>query len=43
MEYHLLAIDQGTTNSRAIIFNHHGGLVSQHEVICSNPFHMMDG
>lgn len=32
MPTHLLAIDQGTTNSRAIIFNHEGMPVSQHEI-----------
>lgn len=32
MEHYLLAIDQGTTNSRAIIFNRAGRPVSQHEI-----------
>lgn len=32
MEHYLLAIDQGTTNSRAIIFNRFGHLISQHEM-----------
>lgn len=29
---HLLAIDQGTTNSRAIIFSREGKILSQHEI-----------
>src|SRR3990167_92160 len=32
MSAYLLAIDQGTTNSRAIIFNQQGQAVSQHEL-----------
>lgn len=32
MPHHLLAIDQGTTNSRAIIFSTDGILLSQHDV-----------
>ena len=32
MQTYLLAIDQGTTNSRAIIFDAAGRLVSQHEI-----------
>lgn len=32
MSHYLLAIDQGTTNSRAIIFSRDGSLVSQHEI-----------
>lgn len=32
MTQYLLAIDQGTTNSRAIIFNKAGKLISQHEI-----------
>ncbi len=32
MTQYLLAIDQGTTNSRAIIFNREGMLISQHEI-----------
>lgn len=32
MPSYLLAIDQGTTNSRAIIFDPEGNLVSQHEI-----------
>lgn len=31
MSQYLLAIDQGTTNSRAIIFNRHGNIMSQHD------------
>lgn len=30
--HYLLAIDQGTSNSRAIIFNQHGEMISQHAV-----------
>jgi len=33
MEHYLLAIDQGTTNSRAIIFDRVGNLISQHEIV----------
>src|SRR3990167_272222 len=32
MSQYLLAIDQGTTNSRAIIFDKQGKLIAQHEV-----------
>lgn len=32
MQTYLLAIDQGTTNSRAIIFDVHGQFISQHEI-----------
>ena len=32
MPHYLLAIDQGTTNSRAIIFSREGSVVSQHEI-----------
>lgn len=32
MSRYLLAIDQGTTNSRAILFDQHGQLISQHEL-----------
>lgn len=32
MQFYLLAIDQGTTNSRAIIFDPQGNLISQHEI-----------
>lgn len=32
MSRYLLAIDQGTTNSRAILFDQHGQLVSQYEL-----------
>jgi glycerol kinase len=32
MRQYLLAIDQGTTNSRAIIFNKKGRLMSQHDI-----------
>lgn len=35
---YLLAIDQGTTNSRAIIFNKAGHLVSQHEILLKQYF-----
>ena len=37
MSKYVIAIDQGTTSSRAIIFNHEGGIVStgqkEHEQI----------
>ena len=32
MSEYLLAIDQGTTSSRAIIFTRHGDIVSQHQI-----------
>lgn len=32
MKTHLLAIDQGTTNSRAIVFDGHGKCLAQHEI-----------
>src|SRR5579871_1135279 len=32
MQQYLLSIDQGTTNSRAIIFDHTANFVSQHEI-----------
>ncbi|EKD70683.1 MAG: hypothetical protein ACD_46C00437G0002 [uncultured bacterium] len=32
MSHFLLAIDQGTTNSRAIIFNTQGEIISEHEI-----------
>lgn len=32
MSSQILAIDQGTTNSRAMIFNDHGSLISQHQI-----------
>jgi len=38
MQYYLLAIDQGTTNSRAIIFNQAGVPVSQHEIPLKQDF-----
>lgn len=38
MAYHILAIDQGTTNSRAIIFNRAGRLISHHEIALSQSF-----
>lgn len=38
MQYYLLSIDQGTTNSRAIIFNHAGNLVSQYEIALNQYF-----
>src|SRR2546423_1266155 len=28
MANYILSLDQGTTSSRAIVFNHHGGIVS---------------
>lgn len=42
MQYYLLAIDQGTTNSRAIIFDASGKPTSQHE-ISLNQFYPNDG
>jgi glycerol kinase len=36
--HYLLAIDQGTTNSRAIIFNQHGQVISQHEKVLTQFF-----
>ena len=38
MKFHLLAIDQGTTNSRAIIFDRHGKIMSQHEIALTQYF-----
>lgn len=38
MQYYLLAIDQGTTNSRAIIFNTNGTPVNQHEIALTQRF-----
>lgn len=38
MSHHLLAIDQGTTNSRAIIFDAKGILISQHEISLNQHF-----
>lgn len=38
MNYHLLAIDQGTTNSRAIIFNAKGQLVAEHQIPLAQTF-----
>ena len=38
MQQYLLAIDQGTTNSRAIIFNRSGLLISQHDIRLSQYF-----
>src|SRR5438045_4106163 len=32
MQFYLLAIDQGTTNSRAIIFDVKGNIIAQHEI-----------
>lgn len=32
MHKHILAIDQGTTNSRAIVFDRHGNILGQHEI-----------
>ena len=37
-QYYLLAIDQGTTNNRAIIFNHAGNIISQHEIGLSQTY-----
>lgn len=42
MTHYLLAIDQGTTNSRAIVFNREGVLLSQHEIPL-NQFFPEDG
>lgn len=42
MQHYLLAIDQGTTNSRAIIFDRTGNPISQHE-IALNQFYPNDG
>jgi glycerol kinase len=42
MRHYLLAIDQGTTNSRAIIFDRNGNLINQHE-IALNQFYPNDG
>jgi len=38
MQQYILAIDQGTTNSRAIIFDRAGNPVSQHEIALSQYF-----
>ncbi|TAK75443.1 MAG: glycerol kinase [Gammaproteobacteria bacterium] len=38
MSHYLLSIDQGTTNSRAILFDRSGALVSQHEVALQQYF-----
>ncbi len=38
MQHYLLSIDQGTTNSRAIIFDRAGNLVSQHEIALNQYF-----
>jgi len=38
MQQYLLAIDQGTTNSRAIIFDRSGNPVSQHEIALKQYF-----
>ena len=38
MPHYLLAIDQGTTNSRAIIFDTKGTLISQHEISLNQHF-----
>src|SRR3990167_1670762 len=38
MQQYLLAIDQGTTNSRAIIFNQTGRLINQHEIALTQFF-----
>lgn len=38
MSRYLLAIDQGTTNSRAILFDQFGKLVSQHEIPLTQYF-----
>lgn len=35
---YLLAIDQGTTNSRAIIFDELGNLIHQHEILLTQSF-----
>lgn len=35
---YLLAIDQGTTNSRAIIFDRNGTIISQHEMTLTQSF-----
>jgi glycerol kinase len=42
MMHHLLAIDQGTTNSRAIIFSREGVLLSHHD-IGLNQFYPKEG
>jgi glycerol kinase len=38
MSHYLLAIDQGTTNSRAIIFNRNGDMLGSHEIALSQSF-----
>lgn len=38
MNQYLLAIDQGTTNSRAIVFNKQGELLGQHEMVLQQFF-----
>lgn len=38
MQHYLLAIDQGTTNSRAIIFNTHGNVISQHDILLTQTY-----
>ena len=38
MQKYLLAIDQGTTNSRAIIFDRNGKLIAQHEMALQQFF-----
>src|SRR5690348_8751921 len=42
MQYYLLAIDQGTTNSRAIIFNRSGEIVGAHEIALTQ-YYPQDG
>lgn len=38
MPHYLLAIDQGTTNSRAIIFNREGDILGKHEIVLKQYF-----
>lgn len=38
MTQYLLAIDQGTTNSRAIVFNREGLLINQHEISLNQSY-----
>jgi glycerol kinase len=42
MKYYLLAVDQGTTNSRAIIFDRLGNIISQHEIPLRQSFPHQD-
>lgn len=40
---YILALDQGTTSSRAIVFDHAGQICSVHSVSLPNIFQNQDG